>query len=98
MATPARITANNRALRRLRDAHREEFAQLLAEERASHGLPARRLELDIEAIVREYEAGDSTIAIAHRHGVATQTIANHLRRAGVELRRAGRTTTDESEG
>ncbi|MEX5718205.1 hypothetical protein [Geodermatophilus maliterrae] len=40
-------------------------------------------------MVREYEAGDAMTVLATRWGLHRTTVAEHLRRAGVALRRQG---------
>jgi DNA-directed RNA polymerase specialized sigma24 family protein len=52
--------------------------------------PQRRLTPEqVEQLVQEYEAGDDMRALAGRWGLHRLTVAGHLRRAGVELRRQG---------
>lgn len=50
----------------------------------------RPLGLQVDAIAREYLAGDSTTALARRHGVGPTLITNVLREQGVEMRPCGR--------
>lgn len=51
---------------------------------------ARRLsEADVEKLALAYRAGDSTYALARRFGIHRHTIAEHLRRHGIPLRRTG---------
>jgi hypothetical protein len=50
----------------------------------------RRLTVEwIEQLVREYEAGDDMTALAARWGIHRTTVAGHLARVGVVLRRQG---------
>jgi DNA-directed RNA polymerase specialized sigma24 family protein len=52
--------------------------------------PQRRLTPEqVQMLVREYEAGDDMKVLATRWGLHRLTVAAHLRRAGVELRRQG---------
>ncbi|PLS80658.1 hypothetical protein CYG49_04565 [Candidatus Saccharibacteria bacterium] len=52
--------------------------------------PQRRLTAEqVEQLVREYEAGNDMTMLATRWGLHRTTVAGHLRRAGVTLRRQG---------
>lgn len=45
---------------------------------------------DVDKIVKAYENGSSSTALADIYGVSTNTILNRLRAEGVEIRPRGR--------
>lgn len=48
-----------------------------------------RKEVDVQALVTEYLAGEGPAAIGARHGVSAQTVRSRLMEAGVRLRAPG---------
>ena len=52
-------------------------------------MPAKRKDIDVDAVVRRYKAGESCSAIAADYGVHENTILNRLRDAGVPRRKSG---------
>lgn len=72
------------AIKRLIEAHPEEFEQLKAEEwtRLRPEKPTadgnRKAELPVEKIVQEYEDGASLRVLAKKYGVARSTLQAHM--------------------
>ncbi|MGD8215781.1 hypothetical protein [Aestuariimicrobium sp. Y1814] len=50
---------------------------------------------EIGAIVADYEAGMGCILIARKYGVADNTVLDHLRFAGVQIRSRGQLTAEQ---
>lgn len=49
-------------------------------------MPAPRLDLDVDQLVREYEGGASVTLLSQRHGASDAAVRRALRRGGVTLR------------
>ncbi|MGC0274860.1 helix-turn-helix domain-containing protein [Pseudactinotalea sp. Z1739] len=45
---------------------------------------------EIDELAAAYEAGDSVYTLGRRYGIHRTTVSEHLRRAGVEIRRTSR--------
>jgi hypothetical protein len=56
---------------------------------SSRQIQRRLIAEQIEQLVHEYEDGDNMTVLAARWGLHRTTVAGHLRRAGVTLRRQG---------
>ncbi len=60
-------------------------------------LQRRLVKVKIEELIRSYEAGQTIAALAMEYGVHPQTVSQHLKRAGVQLRRQGLTDEQKTE-
>ena len=56
---------------------------------------SRRLHLDLDALRRKYDAGDTMVSIAKDFGVSATVIGSRLREMGVEARRRGSGLSEE---
>ena len=65
--------------------HRRPRAQPVRQRQIQRRLPPDQ----VEQLVAEYQAGDDMHELADRWGLHRTTVAGHLRRAGVALRRRG---------